>query len=111
MAERRSRIPGFTTYEEEAAFWDNHSLAEFADELKVAKDVKVARPLVHHLSVRLDAKTLVELAALATRLGVGPSTLARMWIMQRLAQEREAGTTREQRSPRTSPASSKVKEG
>src|SRR5713226_742462 len=83
---KKSRIPRFASHGEEAAFWDTHSLAEFEDELEVVK-VKIARPLEHHLSIRLDAKVLTELASLSARVRVGPSTLARVWLMERLAQE------------------------
>ena len=86
--QKQSRLPCLRTGEEEAAFWDNHSLSEFEVELVAVKQRRVQRPLEHHLSVRLDASVLTELAAAAAELGVGPSTLARMWIMQRLAQER-----------------------
>ena len=85
-------LPRFGTREEEAAFWDTHSLSDFKDELVAVKRPRVRRPLEHHLSVRLEASVLTELAAAAAELGVGPSTLARMWIMQRLAQERAERT-------------------
>lgn len=32
--EKKSRIPRFTSIEEEAAFWDTHSIEDFADELE-----------------------------------------------------------------------------
>src|SRR5258708_25261614 len=86
MTERKpSRIPHFKTREEEAQFWDTHSLADFADELK-AVDVKVERPLGHILGVRLDTKTIDALAAIGRKKGIGPSTLARIWIMERLSE-------------------------
>lgn len=44
-------------YEQEALFWDSHSLAEFEDELEVV-EVQVERPLQHILGVRLDAPTI-----------------------------------------------------
>jgi len=90
MAERKRRIPRFTSYEQEAAFWDSHSLAEFADELEVVENLRVARPLKHRLSVPLDASTLAELAAMGAQIGVHPSALARQWIIERLRQERDA---------------------
>jgi hypothetical protein len=88
MPRRKTRIPKFATYEEEAAFWDTHSILDFEDAPRVVENVKVARPLAHHLSVRLDAKAIGELVQLGAEMGIGPSTLARIWIMQRLARER-----------------------
>jgi len=40
---RKSRIPTFKTIEEEAEFWDTHSIEEFADELETVTDVKFVR--------------------------------------------------------------------
>lgn len=39
----KSRIPTFTTIEEEAAFWDTHSSEEFADELTPVENVKFVK--------------------------------------------------------------------
>jgi len=86
----KSRIPEIMTAEEEASFWDTHSLAEFEDELKIVRRTDVARPLEHHLSVRLDARLLTELLRLAKRRGLGPSTLAQTWLKERIEQERNA---------------------
>ena len=83
----KSRIPRFKSLEEEARFWETHSTIEFEDEFVEVKRVKVARPLAHILAVRLDAGTIDRLAAVARSKGVGPSTLARMWLLERLEQE------------------------
>ena len=48
----------------------------------------------HILGVRLDAETLDRLAIMARKKGIGPSTLARIWLMERLAEEEEAGQQR-----------------
>lgn len=82
----KSRIPSFETVEEEAAFWDTHSSAEFEEELEVVTDVIFvkARPRKKGLTVRLDEDTLTRLTQQAQEKGVGPSTLARMWILERL---------------------------
>ena len=77
------RIPTFANREEEAAFWDNHDLSDYWDELKPVK-LKVAKNLSKGITIRFDAETLKELRRLAQEKGVGPSTLARMWILERL---------------------------
>ena len=97
-ARGKRRMPAFATREEEAAFWDTHSLADFEDELMVVEAATVARPLEHHLSVNLDAATLTELSNLAKSLGVGPSTLAATWIAERLTRERRGPLERASRS-------------
>jgi hypothetical protein len=99
MVERtKSRIPKFRSREEEAQFWETHDVSDFEDVLKEVK-VTVARPLEHHLSVRLDAAVITQLTQLAREIGIGPSTLARMWIMDRLNHERKkrAGKSRVER--------------
>jgi hypothetical protein len=86
VAERkRGRLPRFKSREEEAKFWDTHSLADFADELEPAA-VKADRPLGQILGIRLDAETVDRLACIGRAKGIGPSTLARIWIMERLAE-------------------------
>ncbi len=84
----KSRIPRFKSYEEEAEFWDTHSTTEFEGEFVEVK-IEVARPLIHTLAVRMDAKTIDRLAAVGRKKGIGPSTLARMWLLERLDQEQE----------------------
>jgi hypothetical protein len=83
----RSRIPRFKNREEEAEFWATHSTTEFEDEFEEVQ-VKVARPLGHILAVRLDARTIDRLAQVGRAKGLGPSTLARMWLLERLEQEK-----------------------
>ncbi len=84
---RRSRIPRFKSRQEEAEFWDTHDTTEFEDEFEEVR-IKVARPLAHVLAVRLDAQTIDRLAAIGRRKGIGPSTLVRMWLLERLEREK-----------------------
>ncbi len=79
------RIPSFQSIEEEAEFWDTHSFTDFKDELVPAR-VKVSRNLSGPLSVRLDPQDRAELVRQATARGIGPSTLIRMWVKERLNQ-------------------------
>ena len=80
---RESRIPKFANREEEAAFWDNHDISDYWDELKPVK-LKVAKNLSKGITIRFDEETLGELRRQAHRRGIGPTTLARMWILERL---------------------------
>lgn len=85
---KRRKIPRFRSYEEEARFWDQHSLAEFEDDLMVVEKANVSRPLEHRLSVPLEASAITELAGVAERKGIEISTLASIWLTERLEQER-----------------------
>lgn len=86
---KKSRVPEFKSYQEEAKFWDTHDTEEFADEWEEVK-VKFARPLKMTFSIRLDPKTINKMDKIAEEKGVGPTTLARMWILEKLKEtERE----------------------
>ena len=81
----RSKVPHFKTVEEEAAFWDTHSPLDYPDDFQPVA-TSVERPLEHILGVRLDAKTVEKLAAIGRKKGIGPSTLARIWIIEQIAE-------------------------
>lgn len=83
---RRSRIPKFASIEEEAQFWDTHDTTDFEDEFRPVK-VRFAKNLSEGITVRLDTETLAKLRSLANEKGIGPTTLARMWILERLKRE------------------------
>jgi CopG antitoxin of type II toxin-antitoxin system len=84
------RIPAFQNVEEEAAFWDIHSVTDFPDELHPER-VRVNKRLSAPLTVRLDPVDRAELARRAKEQGIGPSTLIRMWVKERLRQDADAG--------------------
>ena len=83
-----SKIPKFASEQEEAEFWDTHSITDYLDELTPV-DVTVvdARPRKEQISLRLDRETITRLKALARQRGIGYQTLIRMWVMERLNQE------------------------
>jgi hypothetical protein len=53
-------------------------------------ELEVKRPLDMVVPVRLSSETWAELRREASELGIGPTTLARMWIMEKLRQSRAA---------------------
>jgi hypothetical protein len=86
--EPHGRIPAFQNVEEEAAFWDTHDVTDFLEDLQPA-EITVGSELAERLTVRLEPADRAELARRAKRLGIGPSTLARMWLEERLRQEKD----------------------
>ena len=54
--------------------------------------VEVKKPLDKVIPVRLSAEKWEELRKEARELGIGPTTLARMWILERLRQKTKART-------------------
>jgi predicted DNA binding CopG/RHH family protein len=81
-----SRIPEFANIEEEAAFWDTHSTTDYEDEFKPVS-VRFAKRLSTGVTIRLDPETLQRLRAIAREQGIGPTTLIRMWVLERLKQK------------------------
>jgi len=79
----KSRIPEFKNREEEARWWETHSLADYQDEFKTIK-VRFAKNLSEGLHVRLDPETLMKLRIEAKEKGIGPTTLVRMWVKEQI---------------------------
>lgn len=81
----KSKIPEFKTYEEEAEFWDTHSITDFEDE---TEDVEIIfaleKPKEETLVLRLQKDTKEKLAKAAKKRGVSTSTLARVWLTEKL---------------------------
>ena len=88
--EAHGRLPSFANREEEAAFWDTHDVTEFVCGELQPVEVTIGPDLAERLTVRLDQSDRTALAKRARAKGVGPSTLARMWLKERLRQEAEA---------------------
>jgi hypothetical protein len=87
--EAHGSIPAFNSVEEEAEFWDTHDFTDFIEE-STPVEITVGEALVKRLTVRLDEGDSRELARRARSLGVSPSTLARIWLKERLSEDAEA---------------------
>jgi predicted glycoside hydrolase/deacetylase ChbG (UPF0249 family) len=95
MTEKKNRrqIPAFANYEEEAAFWDTHDFGDFWEETEPV-EIVFSKQLSTNFTVRLSPATLKLLRKHAERKGIAPSTLARMWLVERLRED-EANKTRQ----------------
>jgi len=60
------------------------------DESDTVVDVEVKKPLDKVIPVRLPSDKWEQIREEARELGVGPTTLARMWILERLRQRVKA---------------------
>lgn len=89
----QSRIPEFSSIEEEATFWDTHDSTEFEDEWEPA-ELEFATPLRHSMSVSFDAATLGRITSLARARDMPTSELMRQWIEAALdlAESRPSGS-------------------
>jgi|SRR5688500_2239215 hypothetical protein len=79
----RGKVPAFSSIQEEMEFWDTHDTIDFADDLVAATYTPAKK--VAPISVRLDHSDRARLKAEAEKMGIGPSTLARIWIKEKLA--------------------------
>jgi hypothetical protein len=77
----------FPDTDAERRFWDTQDTGRLAGFHAVEDEGSPTEGLSHVLSVRLDRQSFRALAAAARRVGVGPSTLLRMWALERLRAE------------------------
>jgi hypothetical protein len=84
--EARGKIPSFHSIEEEAAFWDTHDITDFIEDTAPVA-VTIGPELGDRITLRLDRNDRAALDRHARAMGVGPSTLIRIWIKERLRKE------------------------
>lgn len=85
MKKKSSKIPRFKTLEDEAAFWDTHSVTDFEDEMEDVDMVfELDKPREETLIVRVQKNMKTRMQYIARRKGLNVSTLARMWLLERL---------------------------
>jgi len=83
-------VEPFATLEEEANYWDNRSVT---DELEEGAAFRLHRPeKTDSLTIRFTRSDIDQLRDEAGHKGIGPSTLARMWILERLKGGRHSST-------------------
>ena len=83
----KNPIPSFKSIQEEAEFWDTHDMADYWDQFKPVK-VRVAQNLSEGITIRLDPDTLERVRELASDKGIGPTTLIRMWVIEKIKDEK-----------------------
>lgn len=72
----------FKSYEEEANFWDTHSVLDEINEGTLVGFHRANK--TDSLTIRFQPEHIQILKEKALLLGIGPTTLARMWIMEKL---------------------------
>ena len=79
------KIPEFKSRAEEAHFWDTHDITEYWGEMK---DVEIEflddSKREETITVRVQPKLKERLEKLAKSYGLNLSTLARMWMIEKL---------------------------
>ena len=85
MTKKINKIPTFKNIQEEAEFWDTHSFADYWNKWKdVNIVVEMDKPRDKTLVLRLQKSIKEKLEHIARSKGLNISTLARMWLMEKL---------------------------
>ncbi len=87
---RPAKLPRFRTDEAAAEFFDTHDTSELAEALPAVPGpiIDERRPL-KPISLRLPADTIEAAKRVAREKGIAYQTLLRMWITERLGEERK----------------------
>ena len=88
-------IPEFSSYEEEAEFWDTHDVTDYWDEWQVA-DVRPEGPVGHLVGIPITSEQMRVLSERARAEGTNEVELARRWVAERL----ESADSQDQDPPR-----------
>lgn len=82
-----TKIPKFKNYAEEAEFWDTHDVTDYLDEMKFVDVEFLPRQKKEEtVTIRIEPKLKEKLAQMARSYGVNLSTLARIWLIEKLRQ-------------------------
>ncbi len=93
----KRKLPNFKSREEEAKFWDTHSMTDYLDELQPADDVFTLAPSLAEkirersktraISLRLPQWVIDGAKRVAKKKGVGYQVLINTWIAEALQRE------------------------
>lgn len=87
MKKQKLKFPDFNkmSLEQEAHWWDTHDLGDYLDQMKDVDIVfELQKPKEETLILRLQKNVKDRLNLIAKSRGINVSTLARMWLMERL---------------------------
>ena len=84
--EQTQRIPEFESRQEMAEWFDTHDFLDYPDEFREVpeEEVRVSPVLSQTLTIRLSSSLFEELRNQAEERGVEATTLAKMWVVERL---------------------------
>ena len=81
-------IPQFKSLDDEAQFWDTHDTTDFEGEFQPVS-IRFTGLVERGLTIRLQTDDFHNLKHLAQQKGIGVSSLVRMWVKERLAQQNQ----------------------
>lgn len=89
MSSTRKRVPEFKSEDEERAFWATHDSTEFVDWSAGRKRrLTSLRPTLRTISLRLPVKMVEDLKILANKRDIPYQALLKLFLAERLEQER-----------------------
>jgi predicted DNA binding CopG/RHH family protein len=93
MPNMKKKIPDFKTEDEERKFWASTDSTEYID-WKQAKRTRLVqlKPSLRTISLRLPVSMIEDLKVLANRRDVPYQSLLKVFLAERLAQERRAAS-------------------
>jgi len=88
MSDMNKKIPEFGSIQEEADFWDTHSINDYLPELKettVEYNPRIKKE--SNVVLRMEPELKKRLSALSRKKGISLSTLVRLWLIEKLGDE------------------------
>ena len=84
-------IPQFKSIQEEAKFWDTHNITDYWDDMeKVDLEFIPLQKKEDSVTIRLEPMLKKRLEQVAKKSRVSLSTIARLWLIDRLRNEQTA---------------------
>ena len=89
-------IPKFKNENEEAKFWDTHSVSKIMNQMEpvnltvshgLKKKIELRHKAKKLISLRIEGDKIDSLKEVASKKGIGYLTLIRMWVIEKLAKE------------------------
>ncbi|MDQ3953874.1 MAG: BrnA antitoxin family protein [Actinomycetota bacterium] len=90
MTSSPKQIPDFKSESEEREFWASHEVTELVPE-EQWKPSRARRRQTTTFAIRLDHADVEKIRELALARGIGPTQLARSWLLDRLRLEQTVG--------------------
>lgn len=82
------KIPRFKNIQEEAAFWDSHSITDYWETMEpVTVQFIPAEKKIDSMTIRLEPELKKRLGIIAQKSRLSLSTIARLWLIDRLHTE------------------------
>ena len=83
---RMKTLPDFKTREEEIAFWENRSIANYWDELEESRDM-FKRPKLTPVTLKFDPLVLKKIKMLASKRGISYNAYIRYLVTKSVEKE------------------------